>query len=474
MKIKAVKIVLFISMFLLLLYLVTSILKFKYDGGIYSLKIFYEQEENTIDVLFLGSSHSYSHIVCSDLYKDYGISSYNLGGGVQPFWNTYYYLKEALKTQKPKLIVIDIFTSYIYSDFIDNSFILDNNLGIKSYINRINSIMISADKSQWNYFFNPLYQYHNRYSSLTSEDFLHYKGYNKYIYWKGEILLYKPYTNINTNFMENTNKIKMYEKTEKYYRAIIELIKKYNIPLLLIKTPTFLNNDYQVFFNSAHEIALEYNVDFINFNDNYSDYNLDFSKDFADQWGHLNYIGAKKFTEYLGKYLKDHYDLPDRRGDPKYYYWEMDSKYNCKEIYNFELKQYTNFNEYIEKVKNADDYVIGITMLGNYKNNDTVVQSIVTNFNIDNVYSNNASYVIDNNKLIYSSLGSNQYLFYDEIGRYTDLVVDSGKKLSINRKNYIKETNGINILIYDKFTEKIVDNIYLEYKENSVNYIIER
>lgn len=473
MKIKAIKIILFTVMFFISLYMVNNILKLKYDEGIYSLKTFYRQKNNTVDVLFLGSSQSYVHIIPSFLYNDYGISCYNLGGGIQPLWNTYYYLKEALKTQNPKLIVLDILTVFLNTDFSENSIIIHNNFGIKSYINRMKSIMISSKKSHWNYFFNPLYQYHNRYSSLMSEDFLKYKGNKKYIYWKGEVLLYNIYSN-QYNFIKYTNKIQIYGKSEKYYRAIIELAKKYNIPLLLIKTPTFLNDNYQGIFNSAHKIALEYNVDFINFNDNYSDYNLDFSKDFADQWGHLNYIGAKKFTEYLGKYLKTHYDLPDRRGDPKYYSWEMNAKYEYKCIDNFELKQCTNFNKYIEKLKNADDYVIGITMLGNYQNNDTVVQSIMTNFNIDDIYLNNASYVIDNNKLIYSSLGSNQYLFYDEIGSYTDLVVDSGNKLSINRVNYIKTKDGINIVIYDKFTEEIVDNIYLEYKNNSIDPTIKR
>ena len=90
------------------------------------------------------------------------------------------------------------------------------------------------------------------------------------------------------------------------------------------------------------------------------------------------------------------------------------------------------------------------------------------------VYLKNSSYVIDNNKLIYSSDGSNQYLFHKEIGSYTDLVLQNGQKLSINRRNYIKTKNGINIVIYDKFTEEIVDNIYLEYKGKTINPTIKR
>ena len=151
----------------------------------------------------------------------------------------------------------------------------------------------------------------------------------------------------------------------------------------------------------------------------------------------------------------------------------MNAKYQDKEIYNFELTNLANLNEYIEKVKNADDYIIGITMLGNYQKNDNIIQNIASKFNINNIYLQNSSYVIDNNNLIYSSKGSSNYLFYKEIGNYTDLVVNN-EKLSINRTNYIKSTNGINMVIYDKFTEEIVDNIYLEYDDNSINPTIKR
>ena len=151
----------------------------------------------------------------------------------------------------------------------------------------------------------------------------------------------------------------------------------------------------------------------------------------------------------------------------------MNAKYQDKEIYNFELTNLANLNEYIEKVKNADDYIIGITMLGNYQKNDNIIQNIASKFNINNIYLQNSSYVIDNNNLIYSSKGSSNYLFYKEIGNYADLVVNN-EKLSINRTNYIKSTNGINMIIYDKFTEEIVDNIYLEYDDNSINPTIKR
>lgn len=466
MKVKIIKIISFVLIFCVLLYSVSRVLRFKQDG-IYSNKMFYKQKNNTIDVLFIGSSHVYCDIDTAVLYKEYGISSFNLSSSGLSLINSYFYLKEALKTQKPKLVVFEAFILSVYSDDYMAFYPILGIFGLKFSLDKINLIKLQIPRNKWDEFFNPFYQYHSRYSSLNKNDF-----YDKEKYSKGFYVNTTSSAQKENNFFTE-ERLPLVNIVEEYFRKLILLSKENNVPIAIIISPFMLNLNDQKKFNTVKYIANEYNIAFTNFNLNYSEYNLNLFEDFID-WNHLNYKGARKFTRYLGKYLKENYDLPDRRGDPAYYSWEMNAKYQDKEIYNFELKQYTNFNEYIEKVKNTEDYVIGITMLGNYQSNDIVVQNIATNFNINEIYLQNTSYVIDNNKLIYSSSASNNYLFYKEIGNYTDLVVDSGKKLSINRTNYIKTTNGINIVIYDKFTEEIVDNIYLEYKDNSIAPTIKR
>ena len=466
MKVKVIKIVSFILIFCVLLYSVSRVLRLKSFDGSYQTYMFYKHPKESIDVLFIGSSHVYSDIDPAILYKEYGISSYNFSSGGQTLLFSYLRLKEALKTQKPKLVVLE---GYMLRNIFNDLHLKLGVLGIKLSLDYVNLIKLQIPKKRWNEFFNPFYMYHNRYSSLSMYDFLKT---DYFIYYKGSYnLYYTSATKRNDIFTEE--KLELIDIVEEYYRKFILLSQVNNIPMIVIISPYSFSDYDNSKFNTAKVIANEYNVPFINFNLNYDDYSLDFEEDFAD-YSHLNYKGATKFTKYLGKYLKENYDLPDRRGDPKYYSWEMNAKYQDKEIYNIELKQSVNFDEYIEKVKNADDYVIGITMLGNYKKDDAIIKNIAAKFNINDIYLKNASYVVDNNKLIYSSSGSNQYLFYDEIGSYTDLVVDSGQKLSINRTNYIKTKNGINMVIYDKFTEEIVDNIYLEYKGNSINPTIKR
>lgn len=470
MKIKTIKIISFVLIFCVFLYYISNILKFKDSIGLNQTYMFYKQPKNSIDVLFIGSSHVHADINPAILYKEYGISSYNLSSAAQPLLNSYFFLKESLKTQKPKLIVLEGFMLARYKDIkYTDEILIISIFGLKFSLNKINLIKLQFPQSRWNEFFNPFYQYHNRYSSLNKNDFLMHNN----NYFKGYFLLDQIYSN-EKKILITEEKINLPNIVEEYYRKFILLSKENDIPIIIIIAPYPVPNEEYKMYNTAEEIANEYNVPFINFNSDYLEYELDFSSDFADK-NHLNYDGVIKFNKYLGKYLKENYNLPDRRGDPKYYSWATNAKYEYKRIYNVEFKkECTNLNEYIEKVKNANDYVIGITMLGNYQKNDIVVQTIVSNFNINDIYLKNASYVINNNKLIYSSANSNQYLFHNEIAKYTDLVIDSGNKLSINRVNYIKTRDGINIVIYDKLTEEIVDNIYLEYKDNSIDPTIKR
>ena len=78
----------------------------------------YVQPKNKIDVLFLGSSHVHCNVNTQLLWDEYGMAAYLMTGAEQPIWNSYYNLKEALKTQKPKLVVLDMFCpSRFYDDF---------------------------------------------------------------------------------------------------------------------------------------------------------------------------------------------------------------------------------------------------------------------------------------------------------------------------------------------------------------------
>ena len=77
---------------------------------------FYNLEEDTVDVLFLGSSHAAAAFSPVELYETFGIRSYNLGCEQQNVLLSYYWLQEALRFQKPKVVFLDTFMLFPYDE----------------------------------------------------------------------------------------------------------------------------------------------------------------------------------------------------------------------------------------------------------------------------------------------------------------------------------------------------------------------
>ena len=89
MKKKLIGTVVFLALAAGLLWKLNEVFSLKQEDGIVPMELFYEQEPGSIDVMFYGSSHTYSDINPAVLWDQEGISSYDLAGSLQPLWNTY-------------------------------------------------------------------------------------------------------------------------------------------------------------------------------------------------------------------------------------------------------------------------------------------------------------------------------------------------------------------------------------------------
>lgn len=67
----------------------------------------YFTQEADFDVLFFGTSHVINGIFPMELWKDYGIVSYNFGGHGNELATSYWVMRNALDYTDPKLVVID-------------------------------------------------------------------------------------------------------------------------------------------------------------------------------------------------------------------------------------------------------------------------------------------------------------------------------------------------------------------------------
>ena len=68
----------------------------------------YYKEKVPHDVLIFGDCDAYENFSPIKMYEEYGISAYIRGSGEQYIWQSYYLLKDALRTETPKVVVVSI------------------------------------------------------------------------------------------------------------------------------------------------------------------------------------------------------------------------------------------------------------------------------------------------------------------------------------------------------------------------------
>ena len=117
MKKSVMKIIGAVLVFALIFGSMAGLLRYRYSDSITSIRRFYQLEDNTVDLLGLGTSHVYEGLSPAVLYREYGIAAYDLCAPAQAVWNSYYYFVEALKTQTPRAVVFDVYMLNTNSEY---------------------------------------------------------------------------------------------------------------------------------------------------------------------------------------------------------------------------------------------------------------------------------------------------------------------------------------------------------------------
>lgn len=278
---------------------------------------FYQMDRNTVDVIFLGSSHAVSAFSPQQLYDEYNITSYNLGCEQQNMLTSYFWLKEALRFQTPKVVVLDTYLLFEQQGVGPLNSIegctrkaFDFMKWSPVKIAAINKICeIDTSQNKLSYYF-PNIRYHTRWDKLEEEDYNSLKMFTKYelkgysrILEESGINTYSPF-----EVEEDGAKVEMLSTMEQGLIEIIELCEDKGIELVLVKTPCIYESPEKYY--ATNEIANNYDIPFYDFNVKmlYNDLNFEFAKDTLDE-GHANENGAIKLTSYIGKVLVDEYDL---------------------------------------------------------------------------------------------------------------------------------------------------------------------
>lgn len=295
---------------------------------------FYGLEDNTVDVAFIGTSVTFSSFMPMEAWNEYGIAAYDYCTNVQFENSMRHSIKEVLKTQSPRLIMIDIapFMFQHSAGTVENTdrdqFIRCNIDSIPYSLNRLQLIQeinheIEGDIYSFLYYNFDMCRYHantpswqqynNAYNDVN-------RGYG-YLSKNGGAVV--DFSNL---LYDDGSEKSLAGYHEGYFTDLLSYVDQLECEVVFYCAPViFEGSDTEACArkNYMKRIVEERGYIFWDLSTELETIGLDHENDFWNR-NHFDSLGAEKVTGYLSRKILESYDIPDRRNDAKYDNWNED------------------------------------------------------------------------------------------------------------------------------------------------------
>lgn len=428
--------------------------KFKTPDAVYE-DAFHSLEEDTIDVLVLGSSHAQYSFMPYFFYEDTGLNSYVLGSQFQPLKVSYQMLNEALKTQSPEVLVLEVYTgTFLVDESTDEN---DSRYITAQYKmtgqEKYTTIDYMTNKEKAEEYKNDFLNNHNNWRTL--EDFTS-------LLKEDDI----PLTQTDFGFIPNYNiwlPVVNFWYTDKYdYDVDVTLPDEYtdalnniynlcednNIQLLLYMMPMDnMTVEEQSYLKKIWEWAKEKNVPYIDFLSN--DEELDIRSAIHHDGFHAYVNGAAFVTDYIADYITSNFTISNHTD-----YKELEEGY--KKYINGDsievLTREANPAKFMSRFINYP-YTVAVSYNGSYLTDD--LRPYLNKMGIESkIYDNNSFYgILVDGELVAEGLESASYTQ----GDYMVEVSASGTYLN---GELITDNSELTFTLFTSFDEDYKQHSY--------------
>ena len=288
---------------------------------------FYTIERDTLDMIFIGSSHSYCTFDPLLIDAQLGVNSYQLGMPQQTADGTYYTLREILNYQSPSVVVMEVYWMLLNKEFdlkqAEMLFqVIDNDELKAEYIARGFPINERVK------YYLPFIRFQQDFFMYKNKELLDYfEEEHGFVNWderwgdpqegvenysdKG--FMYCDYT-IPKSQLGSANQFNgfdgknwVFDKNQrKYLDKIVQLCKQEGIELIFVTAPV-ANVSMEIIknYNTVHEVISNYaeenGIPYLDFNRMVDE--LFTNEHFRDD-AHLNYSGAVIACEYFSEFMQ--------------------------------------------------------------------------------------------------------------------------------------------------------------------------
>lgn len=256
-----------------------------------------KKDGDLVDLLVLGDSESYTSVSPMQLWKEQGMTAYVCGQPGQKIYETYSMLKTAFQVQSPRIVL------------------LETNLMFRNP-GTVSGIEDASEESSGNFLFGS--RFHNFWRSIFNGKKPGEEAYKGFVLRGGVA----PFD--GGNYMKETKEVQeIPEAVRTYMNEIQKMCRENNATLVLMSAPSPKNYNYKK-HNAVAQYAKDNGLAYFDLNLHARELGMDWNTDSYDKGDHLNLNGARKVTAWVGRYLKENYELPDHRGDQNFKSWDKE------------------------------------------------------------------------------------------------------------------------------------------------------
>ena len=288
----------------------------------------YALPDSSLDMVFIGSSHSYCTFEPDFFDRSLGTTSHQMGMPLQHADGSYFTLLEVFNYQTPKVVVMELYWDMLDDEFepsqLDSLFtamdneelknrfmqeVLPLSVGLKSLLPFINfqRDFFMETSNEMKKFLEEKYNVTEEKEVTTAEEYYDKKG---YIYTDKQ-MAEEEYGPANQYNSFDGKSWTMHPEQAKYLDKIISLCKENNAELIFVTAPVAITSferikNYEFVHQSIESFAVKNGISYHDYN--LINHSLDLLSDdnFQDD-AHLNHSGVQIINRHFLDILKDYF-----------------------------------------------------------------------------------------------------------------------------------------------------------------------
>lgn len=291
---------------------------------------FYLEEENSLDVVLMGASETFSGFIPGYAYEHYGFTSYLYSQDSNTGANYKSQLKEILKHQDPQVILVDIYGFLCGEgwDFYDEPRFRTYIESIPFSWNKVQTILEQPYEDKISYFV-PYIKYHGEYATAMDRLDALDDPEKEYPDLKGIVSQTVVYQGAgDAGFSVNLDTYQIDENSRKGLEDFLDYCEKENLDnIVFANFPRYLDNEnndnaWVAMIRRVEEILNEHGYPLLNMQERMKEIGLFAVCDFYNTH-HLNVYGQVTLTDYLGNKLVNEYGVvPVEQSEENLQKWE--------------------------------------------------------------------------------------------------------------------------------------------------------